>query len=63
MHYARRLDHLAAASSSAVGPHAEQARANMGIIDPATDHNARIPGYNLFKSLLASLADLAQPIS
>jgi hypothetical protein len=48
------------AAFSTVRPHVEQARASMGVIDPATDHNARIHDYILLKSEMESLTDLAQ---
>jgi hypothetical protein len=52
------LDHLTATFST-VRHHVEQARASMGIFNPATEYTARINDYNLFKSLLDSLTDLA----
>ena len=54
----KTLYHLTATFST-VRPHVDQARASKGAIDTATDHNARIHVYNLFKSIMDSLADLA----
>ena len=54
----KTLDHLTAAFST-VRPTVERLRASMGATNPATDHNARTSDYNLFKSLLDSLTDLA----
>ena len=45
---------------SAVRPREEPPRATRGNTDPATDHNAKVHDYILFKSLLDSLTDLAQ---
>ncbi len=42
----KTLDHLTAAFSIVL-PHVEQARASMGVTDPATHHNARIHDFNL----------------
>ncbi len=56
---ASTIDHLTTAFST-VRPPVERARANMGIIDPTTDHNARIYGCNIFKSLMDSITDFAQ---
>jgi hypothetical protein len=55
----RTLDHLTAAFSI-VRPTVERSRANRGAPSPATDHNAMIHDYSLFKSMFASLTDLAQ---
>ena len=53
----KTLDHLTPASST-VRPSVERSRANRGAASPATDHNAMIHDYNMFKSLLDSLPDL-----
>ena len=53
------LYHLAAAFST-VQPTVERSRTSKGAPSPATDHNAKTHDYSLFKSLLASLTDLAQ---
>jgi len=55
----KTLDHLTAAFST-VRPSLERTRASKGVANPATDHNARIHDYNIFKSLLVLLTDLAQ---
>ncbi len=55
----RTLDHLTAAFST-VRPTAERSRTSRGDKFPATDQNAKSHDYTLFKSLLASLTDLAQ---
>ena len=52
------LDHLTTTFYT-IHPHVEQARVSKGTFDPAMDHKARIHDYNLFKSLLDSLTDLA----
>ena len=44
---------------STAHPQMEQAKASRGVFSPATDHNSRIRDYNLFKSLLDSVTDLA----
>ena len=56
----KTLDNLTAAFST-FNPHVEQASANTGVTDPAAGHNAKIHDSNLFKLLLDSLKDLAQP--
>ena len=55
----KTLDHLTAAFYTA-RPNVEGTRASKGAASPATDHNAITHEYNLFKSLLDSLTDLAQ---
>jgi hypothetical protein len=55
----RTLYHLTAAFS-AVRPSVDIPLANMGISNPATDHNAKTHDFTLFKSLLDSITDLAQ---
>ncbi len=55
----RTLDKLTAAFS-AVRPTVERSRAIRGATNPTTDHNARTHDYNLYKSLLESLTDLAE---
>jgi len=52
------LDHLTTALST-VRPQMEQARAIAGVFNPATDHNARIHDFNLFKSPLDYITDLS----
>ncbi len=52
------LDKLTAAFST-VRPNVQRSRAIKGATSPATDHNIRTHGYNMFKSLLDSLTDLA----
>ncbi len=47
------------AAFSTVRSHVEQARASRGDIDPGTDHNIRIHDYNIFKSMMDLLTDLA----
>ena len=54
----RTLEHLNAAFST-VRPLVERSRASMGISSPATDHDAKAHDFTLFKSLLASITDLA----
>jgi hypothetical protein len=54
----KTLDHLTTALFT-VRPHVKRARATKGVLDPATDHIAKIHDYYQFKSLLDSLADLA----
>ena len=56
----KTLDYLTAAFST-VRPTVERSRANRGASIPATDHNAMTHDYSLFKSLMDSLANLAQP--
>ena len=56
---AKTLDHLTAALST-VTPSVERSRASKGILSPATDHNAKAHDLIIFKSLLASITDLAQ---
>jgi hypothetical protein len=53
------LDHLTTAFST-VRPTAERSRTSRGDTFPVTDQNAKSHDYNMFKSLLASLTDLAQ---
>jgi hypothetical protein len=53
------LDHLTAAFSTA-RPREDRSRARMDITNTVTDHTARTHDYNLFKSLMDSLTDLAQ---
>jgi hypothetical protein len=48
------------ATFSTVRPNVERTRTSMGAASPATDHNAMTHDYNLLKSLLDSLTDLAQ---
>ncbi len=55
----KTLEHLTVAFST-VRPNVERTRASRGAVSPATDHNAKTYDYNLFKSLLDSLTDLAQ---
>ena len=55
----KTLDHLTAAFSI-VRPSMERSRASRGILSHATDHNAKAHDFNLFKSLLDSITDLAQ---
>jgi hypothetical protein len=55
----RTLDQLTDAFST-VRPNVEISRASRGAANPATDHNVRTHDYNMFKSLLDSLTDLAQ---
>ncbi len=55
----KTLDHRTAAFST-VRPSVEISRANTGTASPATDQNAGTHDYNMFKSLLDSLTDLAQ---
>jgi hypothetical protein len=54
----RTLDQLTAAFST-VWPNVERSRANRGAASPTKDYNARTHDYNLFKSMLDSLTDLA----
>ena len=54
----RILDQLTSAFST-VRPTVERSRASRGAASPATDHNAKTNDYNMFKSLLESLTDLA----
>jgi hypothetical protein len=53
------LNHLTAAFSTA-RPRVERTRATRGNTYPVTDHTARTHDYNMLKSLLDSLTDLAQ---
>ena len=53
------LDRLIAAFST-VRLTVDISRANKGATSPTTDHNAMTHDYNMFKSLLDSLIDLAQ---
>ncbi len=53
------LDHLTTAFST-VQPTAEISQTNRGDTIPATDHNPKSHDYTMFKSLMASLTDLAQ---
>ena len=53
------LDHLTAAFFTA-RPRVERSGVSMGSTNTVTDHTARTHDYNLFKSLLDSLTDLAQ---
>jgi hypothetical protein len=55
----RILDQLTAAFST-VRPTVERSRASRGAASPTTDHNDMTHDYNLFKSLLVSLTDLAE---
>ena len=55
----RTLDQLTTTFST-VRPTVERSRASRGATSPATDHNAMTHDYNMFKSLLDSLTDLAQ---
>ena len=55
----KTLDQLTAAFST-VRSTVEISRASRGAASPATDHNVRTHEYNLFKSLMDSLTDLAQ---
>ena len=55
----RTLEHLTSAFFI-IRPTVEQARANRGATDPATDHSARAYDFTMFKSLMDSLTDLAQ---
>jgi len=55
----KTLDHLTAAFST-VRPTVDRSRASRSTSIPAMDHNDRAHNYNLFKSLLDSLTDLAQ---
>jgi len=55
----KTLEHLIAAFST-IRPNVERSRANKGASSTVTDHNVRTHDYNLFKSLLDSLTDLAQ---
>jgi len=56
----RTLEHLTAAFSN-VRSLVERSRASKGISNPATDHTANAHEFSLFKSLLDSNTDLAQP--
>ena len=58
----KTLNHLTAAFSI-VRPSVEISRASRGATSPATDQNAKTHDYNLFKSLMDSLTDLAKPTS
>jgi hypothetical protein len=55
----KTLDRLTAAFSAS-RPLVERSRASWGISNPDTDHNAKAHDFTLFKSLLDSIADLAQ---
>jgi hypothetical protein len=55
----KTLNQLTAAFST-VRPNVERSRAIRGATSPGTDHNAKFHDYNLFKSMLDSLTDLAQ---
>jgi len=55
----KTLNYLTAAFFT-IRPSVERSRANMGIVSPATDHNAKAHDFTLFKSLLDSITDLAQ---
>ena len=55
----KTMDQLTTAIST-VRLTVERSRAKRGADSPATDHNARTHDYNLFKSLLDSLTNLAQ---
>ena len=55
-----RTQYQLTAAFYTVRPNVERSRANKGATSPATDHNAKTHDYNLFKSLLGSLTDLAQ---
>ena len=54
----RTLDHPIVAFST-VRQKVERARANRGATNPSTDYNVRTHDYNMFKSLMDSLTDLA----
>ena len=56
----RTLNNLTAAFST-VRPSVERSRASKGISNPAMDLNAKAHDFNLFKSLMDSITDLAQP--
>ena len=53
------IDQLTTAFST-VRPIVERSRASRGASSPATDHNAKIHDYSMFKLPLDSLTDLAQ---
>ncbi len=56
----KTLEPLTAAVST-VHHHVKQPRANMGSINPATDHNTKIHDFIIFKSTMQdSLTDLSQ---
>ncbi len=55
----RTLEHLTAAFST-VRPLVERSQTIKSISNPATDHNAKAHDFTMFKSLLESIADLAQ---
>ena len=55
----RTLDQLTAVFST-VRPTVDRSRASKGVASPATNHNAMTHDYNMFKSLLDSLRDIAQ---
>jgi len=55
----KTLDQLTA-SFSTDRPTVERLRASRGAASPATDHNGRTHDYNMCKSLIDSLTDLAQ---
>ncbi len=55
----KTLDQLTTALST-VRPSVERSRVGMGVLSPATDHNAKAHNFILFESLLDSITDLAQ---